>query len=618
MILANFESDQGSEKHHIVAPPGSGKTIIGLELIRRFDERAVIFAPTTTIQQQWIEEIGKFTEGPREGLVSQNPAALADINVFTYQLISTPSRSRSFLREAAARMWTEELLLSGRASDENPARERLQTLRVNNPRAFSLELSRRRRRAKRDLLHREDADVAQFLHPNARGLIEDFVEHGVRTIVLDECHHLLDYWAVVLRHLIARVEEPRVVGLTATLPNPEDAREYENYSALLGDVDFEVPTPAVVKEGDLAPYRDLVYFTEPTEREVRYLNNVQRAFEEEISVLADSEEFRAWVAGEALGGSVEEFLRKEPVYSLAALRYLRRIGHPIPADPLTIPLEANEPLALEDWAELLEHYGLDRLRTSPRAEDHDMLTELKRILLPFGLALTEGGLRASRSPADLLLTFSESKDEAVCRILSEEGEALGAKLRAVVVTDFERMRSGAPPEDALDREAGSARRVFERLVYHREAGGQDPILVTGRSVLADADLGPALIDRFNEHLCEKGLRAACRFEKTEMPGILEVKGEGTDWSSQAYVPMITAAFEEGVTRCLVGTRGILGEGWDSLTLNTLVDLTSVTTSTSVHSSGAGACVRIRSGREKSRTIGMWSASPGASSAGTRI
>jgi hypothetical protein len=31
----------------------------------------------------------------------------------------------------------------------------------------------------------------------------------------------------------------------------------------------------------------------------------------------------------------------------------------------------------------------------------------------------------------------------------------------------------------------------------------------------------------------------------------------------------------------VGTRGILGEGWDSVTLNTLIDLTSVTTSTGV-------------------------------------
>ena len=63
-----------------------------------------------------------FTEESLEGLVSQDPATLADINVFTYQLISTPSGSRFLLREAAVTMWTEELLLSARASDENAAR----------------------------------------------------------------------------------------------------------------------------------------------------------------------------------------------------------------------------------------------------------------------------------------------------------------------------------------------------------------------------------------------------------------------------------------------------------------------------------------------------------------
>jgi superfamily II DNA or RNA helicase len=582
MILAHVESGRGGNKHHIVAPPGSGKTIVGLELIRRFGERAVVFTPTTTIQQQWIEEVGMFTQAPAGELVSQDPNALADINVFTYQLISTPSGSRSFLREAAVKMWIEELLLGGRASDEDTARERLESLRKNNPRAFALELSRRRPRAKRELLRRKDADVARFLHPNARGLISDLIDHGVKTVVLDECHHLLDYWAVVLRHLVSRVEEPRVVGLTATLPSPEDDREYENYTALLGEIDFEVPTPAVVKEGDLAPYRDLAYITEPTGRELEYLDNVQRAFEEEISVLTDSEDFREWVAERMLlGEPLENLLREEPAFSLATLRFLRRIGRSIPADPLTIPLEANEPLTLEDWAELLEHYGLDHLRPSSRAEDHRKLAELRRILLPFGLTLTEGGLRASRSPGDLVLAFSESKDEAVCRILTAESETLGEMLRAVVVTDFERMSSGARPEEALDHEAGSAQRVFERLVYHRETGRLNPVLITGRAVLADADLGLGLIDRFNEHLRGKDLRATCRYERTKIPGILEVAGEGRDWSSRAYVAMVTAAFEEGVTRCLVGTRGILGEGWDSLTLNTLVDLTSVTTSTSV-------------------------------------
>jgi ABC-type dipeptide/oligopeptide/nickel transport system permease component len=35
MILAQAETDPGDGRYHIVAPPGSGKTIVGLELIRR-------------------------------------------------------------------------------------------------------------------------------------------------------------------------------------------------------------------------------------------------------------------------------------------------------------------------------------------------------------------------------------------------------------------------------------------------------------------------------------------------------------------------------------------------------------------------------------------------------
>ncbi len=89
-----------------------------------------------------------------------------------------------------------------------------------------------------------------------------------------------------------------------------------------------------------------------------------------------------------------------------------------------------------------------------------MLTKLRRTLLPFGLSLSERGLRASRSPGDLVLSLSESKNDAACRILAAEPEALGEKLRAAVVTDFEKMSSGVRPEEALDREAGGARRVY--------------------------------------------------------------------------------------------------------------------------------------------------------------
>ena len=59
-------------------------------------------------------------------------------------------------------------------------------------------------------------------------------------------------------------------------------------------------------------------------------------------------------------------------------------------------------------------------------------------------------------------------------------------------------------------------------------------------------------------------------------------GSGEQWCPRVYVRMITDLFQRGVTRCLVGTRGLLGEGWDANKVNVLVNLASVTTSMSVN------------------------------------
>ena len=45
--------------------------------------------------------------------------------------------------------------------------------------------------------------------------------------------------------------------------------------------------------------------------------------------------------------------------------------------------------------------------------------------------------------------------------------------------------------------------------------------------------------------------------------------------------VVTRFFEAGGTRVLVGTRGLLGEGWDARRVTGLVDLTAVTTTTAV-------------------------------------
>ena len=59
-VLDNLVAFLNNEKIHVVAAPGSGKTILGLELIRRLDQPSLILAPSIAIREQWIE---RFTTG---------------------------------------------------------------------------------------------------------------------------------------------------------------------------------------------------------------------------------------------------------------------------------------------------------------------------------------------------------------------------------------------------------------------------------------------------------------------------------------------------------------------------------------------------------------------------
>lgn len=52
-VLDNAEDYLVDNIINIVAAPGSGKTILGLELIRRLNKPALIISPTVTIQHQW-------------------------------------------------------------------------------------------------------------------------------------------------------------------------------------------------------------------------------------------------------------------------------------------------------------------------------------------------------------------------------------------------------------------------------------------------------------------------------------------------------------------------------------------------------------------------------------
>ncbi len=608
-VVANAQD--GDRKHHIVAPPGAGKTIVGLELVRRFNRPALVFAPTTTIQRQWQEKVGLFTDDLAwiDQHTSLDANRLADITILTYQVLSTPGENLAFAERIARERWAEDLLRSGQVETEAAAQERIATLQVANPSAAKREISKRYKRVKREFLKRPDFDGRQFLHPNARDLIDRIVALGVGTIVLDECHHLLDYWAFILRELIRELPGVQVVGLTATLPDPANQDEFENYDSLLGEVDFEVPTPAVVKEGNLAPYRDLVYFCEPSRREMDYLTKIQGYFETAVTTITTTPTFQTWA--ESLLYPAEpfaEFFNREPLLCIAAVKFalnqgpgsgvapLQRVGVKRRAtsqvaasstillpDDLPLITEMLEPLTIDDWLTLLETFALRVLKVSAEKSDQALYRQLRDALLGFGITISESGIRHQRSPGDLVLALSEAKDGAVVDILQAELAHLGRRLRAVVITDFERMSARSRRlQDVLDPDAGSAVRVFRRLIADEMTNQLDPVLVTGKVVLVDADKQAQLEDGIRQWRGQNGgSRFSWEWRATSDDRVLELAGSGPDWGPRTYVTLLTSLLEQGVTQCLVGTRGIFGEGWDALTLNTLIDLTSVTTSTGV-------------------------------------
>ena len=96
--LDAFEADRAAGRHQtlLVAPPGSGKTVVGLEVVRRLGEPALVLCPSRTIQRQWGEKQALF--GP----------ASADLHALTYQSLCRTSDPEGMLREAAERAWAAE------------------------------------------------------------------------------------------------------------------------------------------------------------------------------------------------------------------------------------------------------------------------------------------------------------------------------------------------------------------------------------------------------------------------------------------------------------------------------------------------------------------------------
>lgn len=510
---------EGAQRFHFVAPPGAGKTVLGLALMLEEGARSLVFSPNAAIQRQWVQRFEGLTVAlPSPGelplSMGQSPRDPDPWLSLTYQSVTLP--------------------------------------------------------------HPEGG-----LHPNAREALENFREAGVRVLVFDECHHLTGHWGEVLTEFAESLEDAVVIGLTATPPVDSRESQMQTYLDLVGPIDQEIPLPAIVREGNLAPYQDLVYFTRPEEGEMVELFEVEGEFRRLFDRLEDLELplvplsvflERSLAESKPLGvlTPFDEWLQKDPDQAIAYVRYLRYRGVPAPASVLWMDEMESSP-ELVDLIRILQ----DFLGTSLEPKlglEAPLVQEVLGVLDGLGFRYRQRAFHATNRGAAGRLRFSRSKLEGMRRILRHEQAHRPQELRALVLCDYEKGRADQAGYTALD--------VMEVLTQDPDLDELDPILITGKSLLVDDDVTEDFLVRLRGWIERDGAEAEVWAE--EEGQACRILGRGRDWNTRHIVGWVTEALETGFTRCLVGTRALLGEGWDAQSLDTLVDLTVVSTFVSVN------------------------------------
>ena len=586
--------DLNERRLHIVAPPGSGKTVLGLyvwaDLVR---VPTLVLSPNSAIQAQWAARTSLFDLDGKEDQISTDPKNPGLLTSLTYQSVTMPKRGGEDLDVTAIELWAEVLVTKAEADTNEAALLWIADLKRTNPEYFDERLSVYRKQVRDDFA--KNGNALWTLHDSARKTLMRLKEKGIGMIILDECHHLLHHWGRVLTELKEFFDDPIVLGLTATPPDFSTVKEKDanRYHEFFGEIDYEVPIPALVRDANLAPYQDLCYFVRPAEHELEYIAKVDDEFDEILAELERPPTYengvprlQDWVYQQLNdkilpgGKSVTwtTYAKQTGAFSDAARMYLKNCKMSLPPD---VPsFKGSEWGRMAYLRQVLDRYVRHGLRRSELKSDHkkgEILTSRLRLL---GMQITETGIRPCASPVGRIMAYAATKIEALSDIISTEMQSLGQDIRAVIVTDFEKTSATALVEGVMDDEAGGAIAAFRSLVKCDSGDILDPILMTGSTVLVDDDLSDRFLEAARAWIAERELDIELRTRHEETYDV--IVGRGKDWIPRYYSLMITEFFQQGLTKCLIGTRGLLGEGWDASKINVLVDLTTVTTSMSIN------------------------------------
>ncbi|RLP11085.1 DEAD/DEAH box helicase [Propionibacterium australiense] len=421
----------------------------------------------------------------------------------------------------------------------------------------------------------ENESAPARLSPAGERIIAEMARRGPFTIVLDECHHLLALWGELLAHMLDHVGRAEVIGLTATPPSRMSRAETEQMRAVIGEPVAQVPVPPLVARGELAPFVELAWLTRPTAAETDWLAGRATRTAEFITWLTDpsiaSTGLLVWaeLRWGALSRDWPTTSRTDPELADAVLR-LAHAGHLSMPPQAGLGEAARAAPGLEDWLAITQDWWAHCLRRSGDPRDAATIERLRELLPGLDHRLGRHGITQGVPAVQRVLARSDAKARGAVEIVTA---TLAADPQARLLVLCDHAEAAALPADVtgtISEQSGSARRVAALLAADPRLMTANPLLVTGRRIAGSPEAAALLTETAAGHEDELG---AERLDD----GLVQVTG----WGPSAWVRAATAMIESGTSRVLVGTRALLGEGWDAPSITGVVDLGSATTSTAV-------------------------------------
>jgi len=282
----------------------------------------------------------------------------------------------------------------------------------------------------------------------------------------------------------------------------------------------------------------------------------------------------------------------------ASLIYLNANGRQIPKSHLDVIDDKNLKIPEFDyqWAEeLLDFYLYKEKQYFKGFEEHKKNLENK--LRRNGAIEKRQICFSQNKQVTGLLSSSVSKLESIKQIVDFEHQQLKHNLRMVILTDYIRKEYyAATVQNNIELNKIGVITIFEKLRRGNTTGIKIGIL-TGSMVIIPLSAYPAF-----ETLTEgQGLRnIVCKQVPFDENYILV---EECGQLKNEIVHIITTIFEQGGIELLIGTKSLLGEGWDAPAINTLV-LASFVGSFVLSNQMRGRAIRSQNGNP-GKTGNIW-------------